>query len=237
MLNKIYEKYVLKHFKIMIIIGGIVIAASAGFILIYHNSFSKQKNDDNEVKDIVKRDIVEEPVVPQKGNYYVDIKGAVVNPNVYSVVEGARVIDVIRLAGGLTKQADTSVLNLSKKVSDEMTIIIYTDDDMVKFKKQLKPQEEIIKYIEKECKCPDPDINDACTDTEENNDDGDSTKVSLNNATKDELMTLSGIGEAKAQDIIDYRVSNGGFKTIDDIKNVTGIGDSIFAQIKDYITL
>ena len=62
-------------------------------------------------------------------------------------------------------------------------------------------------------------------------------KISINTATKEELMTISGIGESKAKQIIEYRTSNGLFQSIEDIKNVSGIGDSLFAKIKDYITI
>ena len=64
-----------------------------------------------------------------------------------------------------------------------------------------------------------------------------SSKVSINNATLEQLQTLPGIGASKAQDIINYRTENGQFQSIEDLKNISGIGDSIFAKIKDYITL
>ena len=63
------------------------------------------------------------------------------------------------------------------------------------------------------------------------------TKISLNHATKEELLTLTGIGESKANLIIEYRNQNGGFKTIEEIKNVKGIGDKMFEKIKDNITI
>ena len=75
--------------------------------------------------------------------------------------------------------------------------------------------------------------NDACITTENKN---NTSLISINNATIEELSKLSGIGDAKAKQIIEYRTQNGPFKTIEDIKQVPGIGENIFAQIKDYIT-
>jgi competence protein ComEA len=139
------------------------------------------------------------------------------------------------MAGGLTNEADTSTLNLSKKVIDEMQIIIYTKAQIQQYKENNKSITEVIKYIEKECKCPDPTINDACINEESTYEK--TSKISLNNATKEELMTLPNIGESKANAIIEYRTNNSLFSSIEDIKNVTGIGDSIFDKIKDYITI
>lgn len=169
--------------------------------------------------------------------YFVDIKGSVNNPGVYEVDCNKRVIDVINIAGGLTDNADTTILNLSKKVKDEMYIIVYSNDEIKEYKQKLLPSKEIIKQVEEKIICPD-NSNDACEKTntsskkEEVKVDG---KININTATKDELMTLTGIGESKADKIIEYRNSNK-FSTIDDIKNISGIGESIFNKIKDNIT-
>jgi competence protein ComEA len=195
-------------------------------------------NKNNILNETISDDTTKEKEESNENYYYVDIKGAVNNPNVYKVIDGSRIIDAINLAGGLTEYADTSILNLSKKINDQMFIYIYTKDEIKQFKENGETKTEIIKYIEKECNCPDPVINNACAnDNSSSNNDSTSTKVSLNTANKEALMTLPGIGESKAQNIIDYRTANGLFNSIDDIKNVTGIGDSIFDQIKNFITL
>ena len=166
--------------------------------------------------------------------YFVDIKGSINNPGVYEVDCGKRVIDVINMAGGLTEDADTTILNLSKKVKDEMYIIVYSNSQIKEYKEKLLPSKEIIKKVEEKIICPD-NSNDACekssTSKEETKIEG---KININTASKEELMNLPSIGESKADKIIKYRKTNI-FNTIDDIKNVSGIGESIFNKIKDYI--
>ena len=149
----------------------------------------------------------------------VDIKGMVTNPGVYEVDSTMRVNDVILLAGGLIEGADTSLINLAKIVTDEMTIIIYSNEEV---------QE---KYKEEICVCDCPLIeNDACVDNKE-----EDHLININTCTLDELMEINGIGKTKAEAILEYRESNGDFNSIDDIKKVDGIGDALFEKIKAYI--
>ena len=158
-----------------------------------------------------------------------DIKGEVITPGIYTLKVNSRVIDVINMAGGLTENADTSVLNLSKKIEDELVIIVYSKQEVIDFKKT----KEIEKQVEEKCKNSNETlINGACIEIEEKT----STKVNINTASKEELMTLSGIGESKAEDIIKYREKEQ-FVSIEDIKKVSGIGDSLFAKIKENITV
>ena len=167
--------------------------------------------------------------------YIVDIKGEVNNPGIYKLKKDSRVTDVIAMAGGLTENANTSVINLSKKINDEMVIIIYSNYEVRNFEITKELEETVIN------KCNQKDNNslknDACIETDSKTKIDTNSKISLNSATKEELMSLTGIGESKANDIISYRNSNGGFKNIEDIKNIKGIGDSIFAKIKDRLTL
>ena len=173
---------------------------------------------------------------------FVDIKGAVNAPGVYELEEGKRIIDVINLAGGLSDNANTINLNLSKKLTDEMYVVVYTKNETAEYKKNNGNTNEII-CASNECVCPDTN-NDACisqggskNSTSNNASDGIDGKVSINTAGLDELMKLSGIGESKANAIISYRQENGSFKTIEEIKNVSGIGDAVFEKIKDDITI
>lgn len=179
----------------------------------------------------------------------VDIKGAVSKPGVYSLKEGSIVDDVIKLAGGINKNANTEEINLSKKLKDEMVIVIYTNLELEEFKKK---KEESNK--KEECIC-DNDINEVCvkesyTNSYEYNSSSfysSESKVSkenesidylinINTASLEELLTLTGIGESKAKAIIEYRKENK-FEVIEDIMKVSGIGQSVFDKIKKNITV
>ena len=198
--------------------NSIVLLITLIFTIIYHKP--------NEVK-------ADEQI---KSTCFVDIKGSINNPGVYEVDCNKRVIDIINIAGGLTDNADTSILNLSKKVKDEMYIIVYSNDDIKEYKEKLLPSKEIIKKVEEKIICPD-NSNDACekSNTSKKEETTITGKININSATKEELMTLTGIGESKADKIIEYR-SNNKFNSIEDIKNISGIGDSIIEKIKYNIT-
>ena len=175
-----------------------------------------------EPEEILTNEIVKEDIVK------VDIKGAVNKPGVYEVDESARVIDVIKIAGGLTKKANTEYINLAKSVENEMIIWVYTNDQIKDFIKQ----DIVYEYIEKDCNCPSVSTS-ACVGS---NNSEKNELININKATKDELMTLTGLGESKALSIIEYR-NRTPFTKIEDIKNVNGIGDSVFEKIKNYITV
>ena len=179
---------------------------------------------------VIEEEIKEENEVIENSFIYIDIKGAVNNPGVYKIDSNSRVIDAINKAEGLKEGADTSLLNLSAKLHDEMYIYIYTKEEVVNF---VKVNEEKNQQID-ECK----KTNSVCIDKEDiKEDEVVNNKININKASIKELMPLPNIGEAKAQAIIDYRNSVGIFKTINDIKNVSGIGESLFDKIKDLITV
>lgn len=136
----------------------------------------------------------------------VDVKGQVVKPGVYTIVENSRVNDVITIAGGLTENADRNQVNLAQIVTDEMVIYVPSKGEQV-----FTP-----------------------ITTSSASSDG---LISINNADESQLDSLPGIGPSKAQAIIAYREENGPFKTIEDIKNVPGIGDKTFENFADLITV
>ena len=149
----------------------------------------------------------------------VDIKGAVKKPGVYKLSKNSIVNDVIVLAGGLKSGATTDDINLSKAIYNEMVIYIST-------KSELKEKQNNTSNIPS-----------STSETKVDNICVNPNKVNINSATVDELTTLNGIGEAKAIKIIEYRNTNGLFKSIEDIKNVSGIGEAFYEKIKDNITI
>ena len=206
---------------------------------------NKEKLMDNSDYIVTTSDIEIEEEINIASKIYVDIKGAIKNPRVYEVDSDMIVNDVIKLAGGLNDNADTSIINLAKRVNDGDLIIIYTKEEV----KNSNIKDTVVKVVDKECICPNiqndacinTKINDNITNKEENNNStnksDETAKININTATKDELMNLSGIGESKADAIINYRKENGNFKKIEDIKNVDGIGDAVYEKIKNNISI
>jgi competence protein ComEA len=126
------------------------------------------------------------------------------------VPTGARVNDVITLAGGMLEMADTKSVNLAQKLTDEMVVYVATKEENLSV------------------------ISPATTDSQLS---ANAEKVNINTADLAQLQTLSGIGAKKAQDIIDYRETNGLFKTISDLGNVSGFGEKTIEKLQDSITV
>jgi len=221
----------------------LIIAIVLLFIVILQGYTLLRMQDSNKEKPVIINEVKEEvetniPLEIKKVK--VEIKGEVKKPGVYELEANKRVIDVINMAQGLNKNASTKANNLSKIVTDEMVIIIYSTAEIKDF---IKVQAEE-KTIMEACIAATTKVqNDSCNiDTNQTKDDNKELDnkvklIAINTATKEELMTLPGIGEAKANNIIAYRRENGLFITPEDIKKVSGIGDSIYEQIKDFITL
>ena len=160
-------------------------------------SFSNTSNEINN-KDEKAEDKHDEKI-------FVDVKGAVKHPGVFETTKDKRVKDLIEEAGGLLDDADTSTLNLSQKVKDQM--IIY-----------------VLKHGEKPKQMSDGGSSSSNTDV-----------ININTANKEQLMKISGVGKTKAEAIIAHREKNGDFKKKEDITKVRGIGKSTFEKIKDKI--
>ena len=148
----------------------------------------------------------------------VHVCGAVRSPGVIRLPQGSRVADALKLAGGATGKAELSGVNLAARVADGQQIVV--------------PE-----------RATSGDGGSATAATASgagaSASGGTATGalVNINTASLSELDTLQGVGPSTAQKIIDYRTANGGFKTIDDLKNVAGIGDARFAALKDAITV
>lgn len=140
--------------------------------------------------------------------WYVDVKGAVNHPGVYPVTPAMRIHDVIALAGGVKAGADETQVNFSQKVADQMVIYMPKQGEVA------------------------PQANTPGQVSAAEGASGGGQQVNLNTATKEELMTISGIGEKKAEDILHYREQNGSFQSVDDLTKVTGIGAKILEKLR-----
>ena len=146
-----------------------------------------------------------------KNHIYVYLSGEVESPGVYKLENEARLDQAIELAGGMTKNAQKEYLNLAETVYDGQQIHILSKKE---YKKSQEQDTDIVQ-----------------------NTDSDNALININTATPEELQSLSGVGETRAKAIIEYREKNGKFQTIEDIKNVSGIGDSTFENIQNDITV
>ncbi|AGB18754.1 helix-hairpin-helix domain-containing protein [Thermoanaerobacterium thermosaccharolyticum] len=193
-----------------IIILLVVVLFTTGYFI-----FEKNKNNDSNIDislkstdSVLNADNTNEMVSNEKPKEIkVYVTGLVKSPGVYTMKDGDRVDDAIKLAGGALEGADLSNINLAEKVKDEQMI-----------------------------KVPKIGENNNSTGGIGDVEKADG-KININKATKEELDTLPGIGEVTAQRIIDFREQHGNFQKIEDIMNVSRIGPKLFEQIKDKITV
>ena len=150
----------------------------------------------------------------------VHITGAVKNEGVVKLSENSRITDAIEASGGLTDDADMSKINLAYVLEDGIKIRIPSKNDVEEvLNEQVTEDEQFVESIP------------------ESNTKSEKGMVNINKATQTELETLPGIGPSIALKIINYREENGKFSEIEDLKNVNGIGDSKFENIKNYISV
>ena len=141
----------------------------------------------------------------------VHVCGAVNDPGVYYLEAGSRVHEAVEMAGGLSSDAAEEYVNLAQVITDGEQIYIPTLEEA---------QEQGLEI-----------------GSSSSSDEDESGLININTATSEELQSLSGIGQAKAEAIIAYREDNGDFTSIEDITNVSGIGESTYEKIKDQITV
>lgn len=184
----------------------------SGYVILSEEDSDSKKditNDsDTDTGQMVNTANSEEDMETDKHLIYVDICGAVNNPGVYSLYEGARVFEVITAAGGLTNDACLEAVNRAESVSDGQKLYIPNQTEW------------------------EQRITDDMLQADIETDDG---LVNLNNASESELCTLPGIGATRAQAIIAYREEQGGFATIEEIQNVSGIKSGTYEKIKNLI--
>ena len=231
-MKKIEEIWFIYKNKIILTFAVSVISIIL-FICIYFFNVGSAKADSIEFKE--ENSILNSESMQEKTNQLVkvDVKGEVKKPGMYELEEGSRVNDLIKKAGGLTSSADVSVTNLSKKLTDEMVVIIYSKNQVNSFSDT--KEKEIINNTK--CKNEEVLVNGSCINSNKKTNNEKTALVNINTASLEELMSISGIGEAKAKAIIEYRTNTGRFNDISDIMNVSGIGQALFEKIKESITV
>lgn len=201
-----------KQKNIVIIVGIIIII---GILYFIYNGIDKKSTDqiDNNMLSIENNTKENEG---SKELVIVHITGAVKTPGIVKLPEGARIEDAIDKAGGLTEDADISDVNLAYVLEDGIKIKIPTISE--------EKNEEIIINSSGE----------GIVEKEISN-NSENKIININKANETDLQTLPGIGASLAGRIVEYRNSNGKFNEIEDIKNVSGIGDSKYENIKNFI--
>lgn len=249
----------LNKYKMHIICSFLFVIVGVELVLIlyfYSNNNNYVEKEVTGITEYANAPDIEQVILEEQELVNIDVKGAVKKPGVYSLEKNKLVIDAINAAGGFKSTAYTLNINLSKEIKNEMVIYVATKTEFKKSLESLKKtyckkenQEKIIEQQVTDTMIVDTEIqNDASIDSpkdeveglvveedfcEENN----TSLININTASKEELMTLPGIGESKANSIITYREQNGNFKTIEDITKVSGIGESMYEKIKDHITI
>ncbi|MBP3597064.1 MAG: helix-hairpin-helix domain-containing protein [Clostridia bacterium] len=213
--NKILELISNKFFCAIIVINIILVLIIIYILFLKDDEFINNSGIQDVESDLVIADTkndIEEEVIKIK----VHITGEVRSSGVYELDEGARISDIIEKAGGITTDADLSKVNLAYQISDGQKIIIPSINQEVDGNYIIENSGENVVQEEKK---------------------GKDLKININTATISELITLPGIGNSTAEKIINYRNENGKFKSIEDIKNVSGIGESKYKQLSGYINV
>lgn len=186
----------------------------------YDEVFIEEYSGINQKENEASKGSITEPInninidINNSQDIVVDIKGAVKNPREYRLNSGARVRDLIEAAGGLTLEADENRIKFSQILKDEDCIKIY------KIGEEMEEDTEI--------------YSNTSSPGEGKNSSG---KININKASSTELQSLPGIGQVKAQSIIDYRESVGGFKSVDELTNITGIGAKTVDKLRDMVDI
>lgn len=166
---------------------------------------------DREAEDSANQAALEESAEPKE--IKVDVKGAVLVPGLYVALDGERVFDLVEKAGGFTAEADSNLVNLAQIVEDEMVIYVPVIGEEGNIPLQAGTGSAFTGNAQEE------------------------QKINLNTASEMELQTLTGIGPSKAATIIRYRTENGPFKSIEELKNISGIGVKTYEKLKEEIAI
>ncbi|MBO0482585.1 ComEA family DNA-binding protein [Candidatus Enterococcus courvalinii] len=206
-LAQIYHKLVESPKQVISLFFGLIVLCLGGGIYFFQANTAKTPPSATIDQTILTTETTAEEQSSAVERIYVDIKGSVKYPGVYSVAQSQRVQDLLTKAGGLTEDADTSQLNFAAKLVDQQLIYV------PKIGETRSDQSQ----------------NQTPTVTE--------SKININTADISELQELSGIGAKKAQDIINYREENGHFKSVEELQEISGIGEKTVEKLRNLVTI
>lgn len=172
-----------------------------------------QENEEERASDEIEGNLNEDLEEEASGLIFCDISGEVLNPGVYTLSEGSRLVDLIDAAGGLTENGDIDRINRAGLLTDGEKIYV----------PRIGESEGL------------PPIFNSSLATSNNQEK--SGKININTASSEELQNLPGIGPAMSERIISYRKTEGGFSSIEELKNVSGIGEKTFEKLKEKVTV
>ena len=218
------KEWILEH-KLSLFTG---VALAAGGIFYYSDLPDTPVIEHSSIQTIDKSEVNKTPMKAKDENpktdaqkpntpLMVDVKGEVNHPGVYQSLDGERVIDLINKAGGMTRKADKNQVNLAQHIADEMVIYIPAIGE-----------EPVLSPVAGSGRTG---------QTPANGKPADKSLVNINTAGETELQTLPGIGPSKATAIMEYRETNGPFQKVEDLKQISGIGDKTFEKLQEYISV
>lgn len=211
-MDKVLEK--LKDYPILSGVGAglIILVCLASFFMLRPKEKAPAFPVVEDVTQVVteREDESSSAISQESDKILVDVKGAVASEGVYELVDGDRVRDAIELAGGLSSEADKQSINFAQKLTDEAVVYVAKIGEI---------------------------DHSTATQMPTGNSPSPSGKVNINKATATDLMTVSGIGEKRAQDIISYREEHGKFSTLDELTNVSGIGAKTLEKLQSELTI
>ncbi len=197
------------------IIVKIVIAVIVAIFAVLYYFLNNQKSSSYEnilTSEVIINNVSSEEKSEETGKIKVYVTGEVNSPGVIELEEGARIEDAIQKAGGIKPEANLKEINLASEIEDGEKIYV----------------PNLVEQVEETT---------LSSESEANTSSKSDGKVNINKASVSELTSIPGVGASTAQKIITYREENGKFKTIEDIKNVSGIGDSKYNSMKDFISV
>lgn len=220
------NEFNLKDNKVIIVIISIIISI---FLCVFFYTRSNLENEYTEIDNynMLQNETNIEQEQEDISKIYIHVTGAVKNEGVVEIKEGSRIADAVEAANGFSENADISQINLAYQLEDGQKIYIPRIND-----EKVNGEEKV---LQKEYVTDEAGDDIIIEDETSNIKSKENEKININTADQSDLEEIPGVGEATAQKIIEYRKLNGKFKTIEDIKNVSGIGDSKFENMKEKI--